>query len=94
MLLQSSLIRTEADLAVSKLTSSHLRKELDRQEQYSARNCLVFDGIKASSLNDDPNDHIEIIEKKLTMTIKSTPGWTKRIPFGPVRDDEKQSFIV
>ena len=48
--LTKALIVSESALAVSKMTSSRLKNELDRQEQYSRRNCIVMDGVSASRM--------------------------------------------
>ena len=94
--LEKELVQTKAALAISQITSSNLRNELDRQEQYSRRNCIVFDGV-ATSKNDGPNEHFNkakaILADNFPTDDEITTGFDKAHPIGP-RIDGKQSFIM
>ena len=95
--LKTQLIKNEAALAVSQITSTNLRKELDRQEQYSRRNCIVLDGIKASP-NDGPNEHLTKTKQILTDSFSNDDeiitGLDKAHPISPINNNGKQSFIL
>lgn len=94
--LTKALIVSESALAVSKMTSSRLKNELDRQEQYSRRNCIVMDGVDAS-WKDGPNEHTTKAKKILTDSFPTdeeiTTGFDKAHPIGPVING-KQSYIM
>ena len=92
--LESTLVKTEASLHVSQTTSENLRKELDRQQQYSRRNCIVIDGIK-SSKNLTPSDHLNNVVETLTNEFSDevTSSLDKAHTIGPLKNG-KQSMIV
>ena len=94
--LKHSLCYSQAVQAVAQQTSSILQQELDKHEQYSRRNCLVFDGIPASR-NDGPDDHTTKAQTLLTEQFPSDgeiiTSFDKAHPIGQVKDG-KQSFIM
>ena len=94
--LTKALIVSESALAVSRMTSSRLKNELDRQEQYSRRNCIVMDGVNVSR-KDGPDEHTTKAKKILTDSFpldeEIITGFDKAHPIGPVING-KQSFIM
>ena len=94
--LENALELNEAALAVSKITSSNLRAELDKQEQYSRRNCIVFDGIDATpndSLDTQTTKAKEILSENFATDDEIITSFDKAHPIGRVTQG-KQSYIM
>ena len=94
--LREDLVKNQAALAISKITSHNLRMELDKQEQYSRRNCIVFDGIP-SKRNDSQIEQTSTAKTILTETFPEdeeiATSFDKAHPIGPIKEG-KQSFIM
>ena len=60
-----SLNQTNATLAVSQITSGHLKDEVDRLQQYSRRNCLVVEGVNANK-SDTSEMHLSNMKSLLS----------------------------
>ena len=94
--LENALIRNQAALAISQITSSNLRGELDKHEQYSRRNCIVFDNIKAT-INDTPEEQTTkaktILTENFALDEEIVTSFDKAHPIGPVTE-RKQSYIL
>ena len=89
--LETKLIEADAHIAVISQTSTLLRNELDRAEQYSRRSCIIMHGMKA----DENTNHLKEVKKILQ---KSAPEVVQSIdkthPIGPINNEGKQSMII
>lgn len=91
--LQDHIEKIESINAVATNTSYRLQRELETQQQYSRRSCLVLDGINLTD-----NETEQTLEVKVKETVeKLVPGAAKDLDkthrIGPVREG-KQSTIV
>ena len=70
--LKDHITITESKLAIAKHVSSTLHKQIDNQEQYSRRKCLIFEGIKVEEKekNSDLKMRIlNVIQKEFCSSI-------------------------
>ena len=94
--LHDELVKNQAALAISKMTSYNLRKELDKQEQYSRRNCIVFDGVpskRSDSVNDQTTTAKAILTENFPADEEIVTSFDKAHPIGPIKEG-KQSYIM
>jgi len=94
--IESSLTQTEASLAISQMTSKTLRREVDRLQQYSRRNCIIVDGIPLSR-GETPTNQQEKAFKTITTEFPDddevVTSLDKAHRIGPVKNG-KQSMII
>ena len=62
--LELTVIKLKSDVAVSQQVTSLLKKEVDRQQQYTRRSCLLFKNIPTHD-----NETIEEVEEKVRQEI-------------------------
>lgn len=91
--LQNQLTVEKTTIAIATNTSTLLRRELDKAEQYSRRSCVVLSGVPTTA-QDKPSNYKKKVE---TILNKHAPTTTTSIdkahPIGPIIDG-KQSLIV
>ena len=93
--LKGHITITESKLAIAKHVSSTLLEQINNQEQYSQRKCLIFEGIKVEQKDKDSDLEeriLNIIQKDLKLNIQPE-DIDKAHRIGPAQDDE-QNIIV
>ena len=93
--LKGHITTTEFKLAIAEHVSSTLHEQIDNQEQYSQRKCLIFEGIKVEQKEKDSDLEeriLNIIQKDLKLNIQ-LEDIDKAHCIGPAQDD-KQNIIV
>ena len=71
--LKGHITITESKLAIAEHVSSTLHEQIDNQEQYSRRKCLIFEGIKVEQKEKDSDLEeriLNIIQKDLQLNIQ------------------------
>ena len=93
--LKGHITITESKLAITEHVSSTLHEQIENQEQYSRRRCLIFEGIKVEQKEKDSDLEkriLNIIQKELKLNIQPE-DIDKAHRIGPAQDDE-QNVIV
>ena len=86
---------TESKLAIAEHVSSTLHEQINNQEQYSRRKCLIFEGIKVEQKKKDSDLEkriLNVIQKELKLNIEPEDIY-KAHGIGPVEGDEQNIII-
>ena len=93
--LKGHITITESKLAIAEHVSSTLHEQIDNQEQYSRRKCLIFEGIKVDQKEKDSDLEkriLSVIQKELKLNIEPE-DIDKAHRIGPVEGDEQNIII-
>ena len=88
--LKGHITITESKLAIAEHVSSTLHKQIDNQEQYSRRKCLIFEGIKVEQKEKDSDVEkriLNVIQKELKLNME-LEDIDKAHRIGPEEGDE------
>ena len=88
--LKGHITITESKLAIAEHVSSTLHEQIDNQEQYSRRKCLIFEGIKVEQKEKDCDLEkriLNVIQRELKLNIEPE-DIDKAHRIGPVEGDE------
>ena len=88
--LKGHITITESKLAIAEHVSSTLYKQIDNQEQYSWRKCLIFEGIKVEQKEKDSDVEkriLNVIQKELKLNME-LEDIDKAHRIGPEEGDE------
>ena len=91
--LEDNLIVANSQIAISTNTTTLLKQEIDRMEQYLRRSCIVMNGVPASE-DDTAANHYENVTKILDESApEAIPLLDKTHPIGPIVEG-KQTMIL
>ena len=92
----SELDQAKATQAIAQIASGILRDEVDRLQQYSRRNCIVVEGMKAS-INDTPESHLTKIKTLLSNEFPEDAdimsSLDKTHPIGPIIRNKQKKVV-
>ena len=91
--LETRVVIAESVTAVATITSGQLQKQLEIQEQYSRRNCLIIDGIK--TMKEETEDKLQThVTKVINGLVENASLELDKMHRIGARKNNSQSTIV